>query len=184
MSFLILAVLVTLTAAATVWLATTRAERDNDPDSTFWYTFTGLCMLAPMILIPALASNLSSIVLLVLAATSAIAMHLFLRRRRALALTAAHRGQLQAVLASAVEQHQGIIDLWACYLLDPDTAGRYPAMTNIHQPETAALVRAMSASERLTPADPLTDDAVASYQRSVTQLALAWVTAEKAAANT
>lgn len=184
MSFLILAMLVAVTAAATVWLARTRAERDNDPDSTFWYTFTGLCMLAPMILIPALASNLSSIVLLVLAASAAIAMHLILRRQRALALLAAHRAQRQAGLATAAEQHQGLIDHWACYLLDPDTASKFPAMTNIHLPETAALVRTMAATEQLTPATPLTDDAVASYQRSVTELALALATAEKAAANT
>ena len=65
MFFLVLAVLVIGTAAATVWLVLARAPREKDPDSTFWYAFAGLCVLVPMILIPALTNNLSSVALFV-----------------------------------------------------------------------------------------------------------------------
>ncbi len=183
MGFLILAVLVAAVTAATVWLAETRAERENDPDSSFWYVFTGLCVLAPMILVPALDSRPSSAVLVVVAALSAIAMHAVLCRQRSMALVLAHRRHLEAGLAAAAEQHQGLMDHWACYLLDPDVAGKFPAMTNIHRPETAALIRTMAATVQSADVRCLTDDAVASYQRSVTDLALALATAERAAAN-
>ena len=184
MSFLILAVLVAGVTAATVWLAETRAERENDPDSPFWYAFTGLCVLAPMILVPALDSRFSSAVLVVAAALSAIATHLFLRRQRSLALANVHRSHLEAGLAHAAEQHQELMDHWACYLLDPDVAVKFPAMTNIQLPETAALIHTMAATVQPADIHALTDDAVASYQRSVADLALALATAETAAAVT
>lgn len=184
MGTLILAVMVVVVTAATVLLAETRAERENDPDSKFWYAFTGLCVLAPMILAPAMDNRPSSMILLAVAALSAIAMHLLLRRQRAVALATAHRKHLEAGLAAATEQHQGLMDHWACYLLDPDVAGTFPAMTNIELPETAALIRTMAATVQPADVHALTDDAVATYQRSVARLALALATAEKAAATT
>ena len=182
MTLLILAVMAVVTTAGTVWLAETRPARENDPDSAFWYTFTGLCVLAPIVLAPALTSNAASLVLLFLAGATAVATHLALRHRRALAAEESRQGLLQAALAAAATEHQAALDRWACYVLDPETASRLPAMTNINRPETAALVRLLAATEQLSPAAPLTDDGVASYQQSVTELGHALATAEDAAA--
>lgn len=182
MTFLVLAVIVTLTAATTVWLARTRAVLEKDPDSTFWYTFAGLCVLAPAILIPALASNLVSLILLFLAGSSAVATHLFLRRRQAVSVAAADLATLQCALDAASGVHQSVLDSWACYLLDPEAAAHSPAMTNIQVPQTAALIRAMSSAERLKPQGALTPDGVASYQQAVASLVQALATAEGASA--
>ncbi|MBP2414671.1 hypothetical protein JOF48_003470 [Arthrobacter stackebrandtii] len=182
MTFLILAALATGTAAATVWLAETRPARENDPDSAFWYAFAGLCVLAPIILAPAFTSNAASLTLLFLSGVAAIATHLALRRRRGMAAEAARQGLLQAALTAAATQHQATLDHWACYVLDPETASRLPAMTNINRPETASLVRLLTATEELSPAPPLTHDGVAAYQHSVTELGRALATAEDAAA--
>lgn len=182
MMFLVLAVLVALTAAATVWLAGTRPALENDGDSAFWYTFVGLCALAPMIFIPAISSNAASLTLLALAGVAAIATHLVLRRRQAAARAAAAFAVLQTTLAAAVATHQALLDRWACYLLDPEPAARYPAMTSLHSPETATLIRAMATAAQLAPSTALRYDDVASYQQAVTSLAQALETAEEAAA--
>ncbi len=182
MTLLILAVLAAFTAAGTVWLAETRPARENDPDSAFWYTFTGLCVLAPTVLVPAFESSAASLVLLVLSGATAVATHFAVRHRRALAAEASRQGLLQAALTAAATEHQAALDRWACYVLDPETASRLPAMTNIRRPETAALVRLLAATEQLSPTPPLTHDGVASYQQSVTELGQALATAEDAAA--
>lgn len=184
MMFLVLAVLVAMTAAATVWLAGTRPALENDADSAFWYTFVGLCALAPMIFIPALSSNAASLALLVLAGASSIAAHLALRRHQAAARAAAVLAALQTTLTATAATHQTLLDRWACYLLDPEPAAQFPAMTSLHSPETATLIRAMAAAAQLAPSAALTDDDVASYQQAVTSLAQALETAEEAAANT
>lgn len=209
MVFLVLAVLVTLTAAATVWLAGSRTHRENDPDSTFWYTFTGLCILAPMILIPAMTSNLVSCVLFLLAAATAIATHLFCRRQAELAAASGHRSELAAAVAGISERHRALIAQWSRYELDPGAAIDFPSMSDVSVPETSALIRAVTAANRLLPtgmnhftgdgASPgpslslgsvlssgsgmstMTDDGVAAYQRAVTELAAALETAEEAA---
>lgn len=183
MVFLVLAVLVATTAAATVWLAGTRPALENDADSAFWYTFVGLCALAPMIFIPALSSNPTSLALLVLAGASAVATHRILRRHQAAVHAAAVVAALQTTLAVAAATHQSLLDRWACYLLDPEPAAQFPAMTSLQSPETATLIRAMAAAAQLAPSAVLTDDGVATYQRAVTSLAQALATAEEAAAN-
>lgn len=181
MVFLVLAVIVTLTAAATVWLAGTRSCAENDPDGPFWYTFAGLCVLAPMMLIPAMTNNLASVSLLLLAGSSAVTTHSFLRRRQKAARAAKDLAALGTRLSVVAEAHQAVLDQWACYLLDPEPAAFRPAMTNIHAPATAALIRAMSSTDQLKPSGVLTHDGVASYQLAVTSLVQALATAEDAA---
>lgn len=181
MTFLLLAVMVALTAALTVWLAGTRSSVERDPDAAFWYTFAGLCVLAPMILIPALASNLASVTLLLIAGGSALTTHSILRRRQKAAHAAAALVALNTRLHAASQAHQAVLDQWACYLLDPEPAALRPTMTDIHAADTAALIRAMSRAETLKPSGVLTYDGVASYQLAVTSLAQALATAEDAA---
>lgn len=153
MVYFVLAVLVTVTAAATVWLVRTRAQRENDPDSSFWYAFGGLSVLLPMILIPALTNNLFSICLFALAAASAAATHTTLRRHQFLAAAAVHRGRLSSALTAAAAHHDALIAQWSRYELDPGAAIDFPTMTDVRIPETSALVRAVAAAARLRPAD-------------------------------
>lgn len=211
MVYFVLAVLVMVTAAATVWLVRTRAQQENDPDSGFWYAFGGLCVLLPMILIPALTNNLFSICLFALAAASAVATHTTLRRHQALAAAAMHRGRLSLALAAAAARHDALIAQWSRYELDPGAAIDFPTMTDVRIPETSALIRAVAAAARLRPADLVihdlgaagtvsrnlgtqvlgaaitdtkvqdTDDDVANYQRAVTALDTALAAAEHAA---
>lgn len=61
MGFLVLAVLAMLTAATTVWLVHMRRGQESDQDGTFWYSFAGLCVLAPLTLIPAWKNNAASL---------------------------------------------------------------------------------------------------------------------------
>lgn len=153
MVYFVLAVLVTVTAAATVWLVRTRAQQENDPDSGFWYAFGGLCVLLPMILIPALTNNLLSIGLFALAAASAIATHTALRRHQSLAADAGHRARLNSALAAAAVQHDALITQWSRYELDPGATIDFPTMTDVRIPETSALIRAVAAAARFRPAD-------------------------------
>lgn len=182
MMFLVLAVLVAMTAAATVWLAGTRPALENDADSAFWYTFVGLCVLAPMIFIPALSNNAASLTLLLLGAASAIATHAALRRHQAAVRAATALAALQAALTTTTATHQTLMDRWACYLLDPEPAAQFPAMTSLQSPETATLIRAMAAAAQLAPSAALTYDGVAAYQQAVASLGEALETAEEAAA--
>ena len=181
MFFLVLAVLVIGTAAATVWLVLARAPREKDPDSTFWYAFAGLCVLVPMILIPALTNNLSSVALFALAAAATLGTHRLLRHRQTLLVAAGIRGQLDAALAATAVQHQALITQWSRYELDPGAAIDFPAMTDIRVPETSALIKAVTAAARLKPVDSQWDDGVSNYQLAVAHLAQALATAELAA---
>lgn len=187
MVFLVLAGLVCLTAAATVWLIRTRAEQEKDPDGTFWYAFAGLCIVGPLILIPALASNLMSLALLAMALAATVLTHMFLMRRQAAAAATERRGQLTMTLSAATHQHDALITRWGRYELDPAAAIDFPTMSDVRVPETSALAKAFRAAagirNGLEPPmqDFPTDDGVAEYQHAVTLLAEALATAEQAA---
>lgn len=187
MVFLVLAVLVSLTAAVTVWLIRARAPQEHDPDSTFWYAFAGFSVAAPLILIPALASNLMSLALLSLALATTVVTHKLLVRRHIIAAATAHHGQLSLTLGAASQQHDALLARWGRYELDPAATIDFPTMSDVRVPETSALIKALGAAARLRNSiEPLTeespaDDGVAEYQRAVTTLADALATAEQAA---
>lgn len=197
MLFLVLAVLVTLTTVVTVALAGSRRHRQNDPDATFWYAFTSLCVLAPMILIPAMTNRALSCVLLVLSAGTAIATHLWCRRHADLVAASGHQMELAAALEQVSHRHLALITQWSRYELDQGAAIDFPTMSDVRIPETSALIRAVTAANRLQPVPHagvarstssddsgyslMTDDGVATYQRAVTELELALETAEAAA---
>ncbi|MDJ0315639.1 hypothetical protein [Arthrobacter antibioticus] len=155
MVVIVLLLLVTVTAAGTVWLIHTRTQPENDPDSTFWYAFTGLCVLLPMIIIPALTSNLTSILLLVFAMAAAITTHKILQRQQATANQEKRRTQLSVALLAITAQHDVLIAQWSRYELDPGAAIEFPSMSDVRVPETSALIRAVAAAARLRPSDLL-----------------------------
>ena len=181
MGFLVLAVLAVLTAATTVWLVHMRSSQESDQDATFWYTFAGLCVLAPLTLIPAWKNNMASLALLALAAGSAIAMHIWLGRQRTLAAAASDRAKLAATISATSALHQSLVARWSHYELDPAAAIDFPAMTDIRVPETSALIRAVTAAARFQLAELDTDDSAATYRCAVATLAEALVAAEHAA---
>lgn len=186
MMMLVLAVAVVATSGATVWLATTRPGRDGDPDAAFWYAFTGVFLLAPMILGPAMTNRALSVLLLALAAAAAIVAHVQLRRRRVVLLAIAVRDRTAAEAAEISAIHAALLARWSRYELDPAAAIDFPSMSDVRVPETSALIRAVQAAARqqhsVHGTDPATAaDAVTAYRCAVTELAQALETAERAA---
>lgn len=186
MVLLLLMAAVIATSAATVCLATTRPRRESDPDAAFWYAFTGLCVLAPLTLGPALHSRAFSVVLLGVAAATALAAHWSLQRRRARDAATAERARTSAVVAQLAATHEALLARWSRYELDPAAVLDFPAMSDVRVPETAALIRAVRATNRAAQsvtgsAAPITADAVDEYRCTVAHLALALETAERAA---
>ena len=181
MGFLVLAVLAMVTAATTVWLVHMRRDQESDQDATFWYSFAGLCVLAPLTLIPAWKNNAASLGLLALAAGSAIAMHMLLRRQQTIASAANHRAMIAATLATTAAQHNALVSRWSRYELDPAAAIDFPTMTDIRVPETSRLIRAVAAAARFRPAELDTQDCAAEYQQAVATLAEALAAAENSA---
>ncbi len=186
MALVFLAALVMLTSAATVWLALTRPGRESDPDAAFWYAFTGLCVLAPMVLAPAMTSKASSVLLLVLAAVCALVTHHACQRRRI--RTLAHVASVQSLetLAAIGRTHEILRRRWIQYELDPAANIDFPAMRDVRVPETSALIRAVQTAAQLEQtlqaavAVPL-DDGVNEYRCAVARLAQALEAAERAA---
>lgn len=187
MVFLVLAVLVAAVSAATVWLAATRPRRENDPDAAFWYAFTGLCVLLPLVLVPATANKAESVGLLAVAAAAALASHHLTRRNRILAEAEQGRTVAAGALAAVTGAHSTLLARWSRYELDPAASIDFPAMTDVRVPETQALIRAVTAAAA-TQRDAMQgggpDDGVAEYRRSVAELAAALETAERAAGST
>ncbi|WP_129587261.1 hypothetical protein [Arthrobacter alpinus] len=202
MMILVLAALVVVTTVATVGLAGSRAHRHDDPDATFWYVFTGLCVLAPMLLIPAMTSRVLSGALVLLAAGTAIATHVVCRRTADIAALTSHRAELAAAVTAIAQRHQNLIAQWSRYELDPGAAIDFPTMSDVSVPQTSALIRAINAATRLqqravealdlgtfgpgtrvqgTGCPAVMDDGVADYQRAVSELAAALKTAEDSA---
>ncbi|MFC8304544.1 hypothetical protein ACFUCV_12780 [Specibacter sp. NPDC057265] len=186
MLMLLLAAAVMATSAATVWLAGTHGGRQGDPDAPFWYAFTGFCALAPMILGPAPNNRALSVALLLLAAATALVVHLAVRRRRVRALAAAAHARHMAETADIGQRHGALLARWSRYELDPAAAIDFPGMSDVRVPETSALIRAVQAAARLEGsvrglgASP-TAGVVDEYRRAVGNLALALETAEQAA---
>jgi hypothetical protein len=80
---------------------------------------------------------------------------------------------------AAAVRHKSALARWQRYELDPGYSIDYPAMTDPRQPETAALIRAIKAAERLGGTDPAGADAA--YAPAVDRLEQALAAAERAA---
>ncbi|MCU1532404.1 MAG: hypothetical protein JWO49_1975 [Arthrobacter sp.] len=162
--------------AASVYLVQKHRNADAGlPDAVFWDGFAGLAVVAPAVILPSLASPWTGLMLGSVAAATAIASYWWAPRivgwqefRRA------YRATVSAKEA-AVARHRRALARWQRYELDPAYCCDYPAMSDLGQPETAALIRAMKAAERLS------DGAEADYVPAVARLEQALADAERAA---
>ena len=172
-----LAVVVVCASGASVYLIRKHLAAGSDglPDSVFWDAFAGLAIVAPAVVLPALAAPWAGLLLGVLAAASAAAAYFLAPRvfgRQEARL--ASRG-IAASNAAAAIRHRSALARWQRYELDPAHGIDYPAMTDPRQPETAALIRAMKAAEQLRGGtDP-------GYALAVARLEQALADAERAA---
>lgn len=174
---LALAVVVVCASGASVYLIRKHVADASDglPDAVFWDVFAGLAIVAPAVILPALAAPWAGLLLGILAVAAAAASYVwtpkvFSRRetRRAFRDTATRN-------EAAAARHRDALARWQRYELDPAHSIDYPAMSDPRQPETAALIRAMRAAEQLRGG---TD---AGYAPAVDRLEQALADAERAA---
>ena len=178
-----LAVVVIVALTALTALAVSRGlARDEDRDGVFWYGFTGgfACLGAitgAMVLVPetAAVTGLTGMLGIGMAAGWVWRgeQERVSRRRRRIAEQA--RSALRA-------RHESVLQRWVSYELDPAVAIDYPDMTDLKQPETARLVRAMRKAAVLREqADTDDDGAAPGYSAAVADLEAAFEAAEHAA---
>ena len=173
---LALAALVVCAVAGTVYLARKHLAADGGlPDAVFWDGFAGLAVVGPAVILPSLASPWAGLLLGFVAAATAVGANLWTPRlfsRSELRRTAR---VTEAANAAAAVRHQSALARWRRYELDPAQCIDYPAMSDLHQQETATLIRAMKAAEHLR------DAAEAGYAPAVARLEQALSEAERAA---
>jgi hypothetical protein len=171
-----LAVLVVGAVAGSVYLA--RKHLDDDaglPDAVFWDGFAGLAVVAPAVIVPSLAAPWAGLMLGLLAAGTGVAAYRW--TPRLLRSQGARRAWRETISANeaAAALHRRVLARWQRYELDPACRIDFPAMSDPCQPETAALIRAMKAAERLR------DAGDAGYYPAVRRLEQALAGAERAA---
>ena len=175
--FLGLAVLVVCASGASVYRIRKRlvAGSEDLPDAVFWDGFTGLAIIAPAVILPAVAAPPAGLLLGFLAAGAAAASYRWTPRLFSRQETRRVARDVDASNAAAAARHRSALARWQRYELDPAHNIDYPAMSDPRQPETAALIRAMRAAEQLrSPAD-------AGYAPAVARLEQALHEAERAA---
>jgi hypothetical protein len=172
-----LAVIVVCASGASVYLIRKHLADGNDglPDSVFWDGFAGLAIVAPAVILPALAAPWAGLLLGVLAVAAAAASYFW--SPRVFSRQEARRASrdIAASNEAAAARHRSVLARWQRYELDPGHSIDYPAMSDPRQPETAALIRAMKAAEQLRGG---TD---AAYAPAVDRLEQALADAERAA---
>lgn len=148
------------------------AGAGSEPDATFWNSFMGLMVIVPALVIPALASPLVGLVLLVLAIGTAIAAA---RTSRALERFRQNQPGNRPGYESAAARHDALLARWRGYELDAANAIEFPGMSDVRLPQTAAFIRALEYAEqcRVTPGSD--------YGLAVEQLEKALAAAEEAA---
>lgn len=121
-----------------------------EPDGVFWDAFAGLVVIVPAILVPTLAWPPAGLLLLLLAAATATGTIFGKRRLERVHAAQPHR---RPGFADATARHQEVLARWRRYELDPGQAILFPAMSDVGNPRTAALMRAMREAEhcRMTP---------------------------------
>lgn len=143
----------------------------SEPDALFWNTFTGLVVIVPALLIPAVLSPVVGLLLLSLGVAAAL---LTLTGSRRLDLRQRSKPENRPGYASAAARHDAVLRRWSRYELDAGKAIEFPGMSDVRVPQTAEFFRAMKEAQhcRLTPG---TD-----YAKAVERLEKALAAAEKA----
>ncbi|HJV98501.1 MAG TPA: hypothetical protein VJ617_05350, partial [Arthrobacter sp.] len=144
-------------------------------DTLFWDVFMGSAVAVPALLIPTLASPWSGLVLAAVGGATGVAAYRGHPRIMAWHTTRRQRRQEQPLYTAAQAEHTTLLARWSRYELDPGYCIDYPAMTDVRQPETAAVIRAMREAEQLRTVPHQ------GYAPAVARLRLALTEAEKAA---
>lgn len=144
-------------------------------DTLFWDVFMGSAVAVPALLIPTLASPWSGLVLAAVGGAIGVAAYRGHPRIMAWHTSRQQRRQEQPLHTAAQAEHTTLLARWSRYELDPAYCIDYPAMTDIRQPETAAVIRAMREAEQLRAVPHQ------GYVPAVARLRLALTEAEKAA---
>lgn len=182
--FLALAVLVVGAAFISVYFARKHLAAQDGPsegaDGAFWDVFAGLAVVVPAIVLASFTWPWAGLALGMLAGGAALAALAaaprLLRRQK----TRRASRETQLLNEAAAARHRNALARWQRYELDPRFSIDYPAMSDTRRPETAALIRAIKAAERLgSPTDrPCSDVA---YAPAVDRLEHALAEAERAA---
>ena len=144
-------------------------------DTLFWDVFMGSAVAVPALLIPTLASPWSGLVLAAVGGATGVAAYRGHPRIMAWHTGRRQRRQEQPLHTAAQAEHTTLLARWSRYELDPAYCIDYPAMTDVRQPETAAVIRAMREAEQLRTVPQQ------GYVPAVARLRLALTEAEKAA---
>ena len=144
-------------------------------DTLFWDVFMGSAVAVPAILIPTLASPWAGVALTAVGGAAGVAAYRSHPRIMAWQSARRQRRQEQPLYTAAEAEHTSLLARWSRYELDPAYCIDYPAMTDVRQPETAAVIRAMREAEQLRTIPQQ------GYANAVARLRLALTEAEKAA---
>lgn len=143
----ILGALAVITGALTIWFVKTRPATQQDPDSTFWYAFTGVCTVVPLLLGVGLINRWFGMATLAMVAAAVLATTRLstnaLRRR----LAGEQASLFFAEHSALAIRHAAVLKAWSRYELDPAAAIAHPDMNDVDAPETAKLVRALAEAE-------------------------------------
>lgn len=146
--------------------------RGPEPDGIFWDVFGGLVVIAPAIIVPAVHWSPAGLIMIFVGMATAAGTLLSIRKVERLHAAEPRR---RAGFPGDAARHEGILEQWRQYELDPARSIDFPAMTDVRAAETAALTRAMREAEycKVT--------AGTDYRAAVERLAEALAAAERAA---
>ena len=147
---LVLGTLVVAAAAGSVFLVRKHlASEAGLPDAVFWDSFAGLAVVVPALSVPSLVSPLAGLMLGLLAAGTAGVAYRWTPALISWQSARRSSRDLQASNGAAAARHRDALARWQRYELDPGYCIDYPAMSDLAQPETADLIRAMKAAGEL-----------------------------------
>lgn len=173
---LALSVVVACAVAVSVYLARKHMNADAGlPDAVFWDGFAGLAVVAPAVILPSLASPWAGLILGMVAAATAVTAYRWTPRIFSWQEFRRTSRETMSANEAAEARHRSALARWQRYELDPAYCIDFPAMSDPRRPETAALIRAMKAAERLS------GGAEAGYGPAVARLEEALAEAERAA---
>jgi hypothetical protein len=121
----------------------------DSPDLLFWDLFGGAVVIAPALLIPAVASPSAGLALVAVAGVSGMAAYRSSPAVLSWYETRRRRRVDGPLCRAAAVVHEEILGRWARYELDPALAITYPDLADVARPETAALVKALREAESL-----------------------------------
>lgn len=152
----------------------TRSENSSgrsEPDALFWNVFTGLVVIVPALLIPAVQSPAVGLLLVILGGAVAL---LTLSSSRRQDLRQSRKPETRPGYVLAAERHIAVLQKWSRYELDPGNAIEFPGMSDVRVPQTAEFFRAMKEAQRCR----LSSDT--NYPAAVERLEKAFAAAETA----